>query len=179
VLEAHYFDLLSAFDNPLDHLPLFPYFTNYLLLSQLEHGLLVVRSAHMAHGTWRPTPRWWCGARTTRAASCTPWLTPRRSAATASTCSPCTVELSVEPDPSKLTLPRSSPFQANPPTSPLPSLCPPEPPPNLECAFPGRCLPRACSATPECVDPGRSGKELHVAQIYSVLPAEMQRLKGK
>jgi nicotianamine synthase len=40
VLEAHYSDLLAAFDNPLDHLPLFPYFTNYLLLSQLEHDLL-------------------------------------------------------------------------------------------------------------------------------------------
>jgi nicotianamine synthase len=40
VLEAHYSDLLTAFDNPLDHLSLFPYFTNYLLLSQLEHGLL-------------------------------------------------------------------------------------------------------------------------------------------
>jgi hypothetical protein len=39
VLEAHYSDLLAAFDNSLDHLPLFPYFTNYLLLSQLEHGL--------------------------------------------------------------------------------------------------------------------------------------------
>jgi nicotianamine synthase len=40
LLEAHYSDMLAAFDNPLDHLPLFPYFTNYLLLSQLEHGLL-------------------------------------------------------------------------------------------------------------------------------------------
>jgi nicotianamine synthase len=40
LLEAHYSDLLAAFDNPLDHLTLFPYFSNYLLLSQLEHGLL-------------------------------------------------------------------------------------------------------------------------------------------
>ncbi|KAG0546426.1 hypothetical protein BDA96_02G446300 [Sorghum bicolor] len=40
LMEAHYSDLLAAFDNPLDHLSLFPYFNNYILLSQLEHGLL-------------------------------------------------------------------------------------------------------------------------------------------
>ncbi|CAD6222379.1 unnamed protein product [Miscanthus lutarioriparius] len=40
LLEAHYSDLLAAFDNPLEHLSLFPYFNNYILLSQLEHGLL-------------------------------------------------------------------------------------------------------------------------------------------
>ena len=40
LLEAHYSDLLAGFDNPLDHLTLFPYFSNYLLLSELEHGLL-------------------------------------------------------------------------------------------------------------------------------------------
>ncbi|CAD6269647.1 unnamed protein product [Miscanthus lutarioriparius] len=40
LLEAHYSDLLATFDNPLDHLTLFPYFSNYLLLSQLEHALL-------------------------------------------------------------------------------------------------------------------------------------------
>ncbi|PUZ73546.1 hypothetical protein GQ55_2G482900 [Panicum hallii var. hallii] len=40
LLEAHYSDLLAAFDNPLDHLALFPYFNNYILLSELEHGLL-------------------------------------------------------------------------------------------------------------------------------------------
>ncbi|OEL27844.1 Nicotianamine synthase 9, partial [Dichanthelium oligosanthes] len=40
LLEAHYSDLLAAFDNPLDHLAIFPYFNNYILLSQLEHGLL-------------------------------------------------------------------------------------------------------------------------------------------
>ncbi|SPT16218.1 unnamed protein product [Triticum aestivum] len=39
-LEAHYSDLLAAHDNPLDHLTLFPYFNNYIKLSQLEHGLL-------------------------------------------------------------------------------------------------------------------------------------------
>ncbi|KAL5197616.1 hypothetical protein ABZP36_001128 [Zizania latifolia] len=39
-LEAHYSDLLAAHDNPLDHLSLFPYFNNYIKLSQLEYGLL-------------------------------------------------------------------------------------------------------------------------------------------
>ncbi|TVU37132.1 hypothetical protein EJB05_10429, partial [Eragrostis curvula] len=40
LLEAHYSDLLADFANPLDHLTLFPYFNNYILLSQLEYGLL-------------------------------------------------------------------------------------------------------------------------------------------
>jgi nicotianamine synthase len=40
LLEAHYSDLLASFDNPLEHLSLFPYINNYILLSQLEHGLL-------------------------------------------------------------------------------------------------------------------------------------------
>ncbi|CAN6297362.1 unnamed protein product [Urochloa humidicola] len=40
-LEAHYADALAAFDNPLDHLSLFPYYyRNYLDLSRLEHDLL-------------------------------------------------------------------------------------------------------------------------------------------
>uniref|UniRef100_A0A0D9X365 Nicotianamine synthase n=1 Tax=Leersia perrieri TaxID=77586 RepID=A0A0D9X365_9ORYZ len=39
-LEAHYSDLLAGHENPLEHLPLFPYFNNYLELSKLEHGLL-------------------------------------------------------------------------------------------------------------------------------------------
>jgi nicotianamine synthase len=38
--EAHYSDLLAGFDNPLDHLGLFLYFDNYILMSELEHGLL-------------------------------------------------------------------------------------------------------------------------------------------
>lgn len=45
-LEAHYSDLLAAFENPLDHLALFPYFNNYIKLSQLEYGLL----ARHVHG---------------------------------------------------------------------------------------------------------------------------------
>jgi len=40
LLETHYSDLLAAFDNPLDHLALFPYLSNYILLSELENGLL-------------------------------------------------------------------------------------------------------------------------------------------
>ncbi|KAL6896655.1 hypothetical protein ACP4OV_007227 [Aristida adscensionis] len=39
-LEAHYSDLLAGFDSPLQHLALFPYYNNYILLSQLEYGLL-------------------------------------------------------------------------------------------------------------------------------------------
>ncbi|CAN6297359.1 unnamed protein product [Urochloa humidicola] len=39
-LEAHYADALAAFDNPLDHLSLFPYYRNYLDLSRLEYDLL-------------------------------------------------------------------------------------------------------------------------------------------
>jgi nicotianamine synthase len=40
-LEAHYADMLAAFDNPLDHLGRFPYFSNYIDLSKLEFDLLV------------------------------------------------------------------------------------------------------------------------------------------
>ncbi|KAK3151410.1 hypothetical protein QOZ80_3AG0245570 [Eleusine coracana subsp. coracana] len=40
-LEAHYSDLLAGFDNPLDHLSRFPYFSNYINLSKLEYELLV------------------------------------------------------------------------------------------------------------------------------------------
>jgi nicotianamine synthase len=40
-LEAHYSDMLNAFDNPLDHLGRFPYFSNYINLSKLEYDLLV------------------------------------------------------------------------------------------------------------------------------------------
>ncbi|VAI62905.1 unnamed protein product [Triticum turgidum subsp. durum] len=35
-LEAHYSDMLAAFDNPLDHLAVFPYYSNYINLSKLE-----------------------------------------------------------------------------------------------------------------------------------------------
>ncbi|XP_037452586.1 nicotianamine synthase 1-like [Triticum dicoccoides] len=39
-LEAHYADLLATFDNPLDHLARFPYYSNYVNLSRLEYELL-------------------------------------------------------------------------------------------------------------------------------------------
>lgn len=40
LLENHYSDILASYENPLDHLSLFPYYTNYLKLSQLEFELL-------------------------------------------------------------------------------------------------------------------------------------------
>ncbi|THU67291.1 hypothetical protein C4D60_Mb05t23110 [Musa balbisiana] len=40
LLESHYSDVLTSFDNPLDHLSLFPYYSNYLKLSHLEYSLL-------------------------------------------------------------------------------------------------------------------------------------------
>ncbi|KAG8096261.1 hypothetical protein GUJ93_ZPchr0013g37025 [Zizania palustris] len=40
-LEAHYSDMLSVFDNPLDQLGRFPYYSNYINLSKLEYELLV------------------------------------------------------------------------------------------------------------------------------------------
>ncbi|KAK4424540.1 Nicotianamine synthase [Sesamum alatum] len=40
LLEQHYAALLASFDNPLDHLHLFPYYSNYLKLSRLEFDLL-------------------------------------------------------------------------------------------------------------------------------------------
>lgn len=40
LLECHYSDLLASFDNPFDHLDLFPYYNNYLKLSHLEYTLL-------------------------------------------------------------------------------------------------------------------------------------------
>lgn len=40
LLEKHYATILAAFDRPLDHLHLFPYYNNYLKLSRLEFDLL-------------------------------------------------------------------------------------------------------------------------------------------
>ncbi|PIN09734.1 Nicotianamine synthase [Handroanthus impetiginosus] len=40
LLEKHYSTILGAFENPLDHLELFPYYSNYLKLAQLEFDLL-------------------------------------------------------------------------------------------------------------------------------------------
>ncbi|XP_047342579.1 nicotianamine synthase [Impatiens glandulifera] len=40
LLEFHYSTILGSFQNPLNHLSLFPYFSNYLKLSQLEYTIL-------------------------------------------------------------------------------------------------------------------------------------------
>ncbi|XP_047339252.1 nicotianamine synthase-like [Impatiens glandulifera] len=40
LLESHYSAILGSFQNPLNHLSLFPYFSNYLKLSQLEFTIL-------------------------------------------------------------------------------------------------------------------------------------------
>ncbi|KAL2231297.1 nicotianamine synthase-like [Sesamum indicum] len=40
LMEKHYSTLLGSFESPLDHLDLFPYYSNYLKLSRLEFDLL-------------------------------------------------------------------------------------------------------------------------------------------
>lgn len=40
LLEKHFSTILGSFDNPLDHLEIFPYFSNYLKLSRLEYNIL-------------------------------------------------------------------------------------------------------------------------------------------
>lgn len=40
LLEIHYSKILGSFENPLDHLHMFPYYSNYLKLSRLEFDLL-------------------------------------------------------------------------------------------------------------------------------------------
>lgn len=39
-LEAHFSTLLATFENPLDHLDVFPYYSNYLKLSRIEYNIL-------------------------------------------------------------------------------------------------------------------------------------------
>ncbi|EEF49962.1 nicotianamine synthase [Ricinus communis] len=39
-LETHFSTILGSFDNPLDHLNIFPYYSNYLKLSHLEFTIL-------------------------------------------------------------------------------------------------------------------------------------------
>ncbi|XP_042517070.1 nicotianamine synthase-like [Macadamia integrifolia] len=41
LLESHFSSLLGSFNNPLDHINLFPYYSNYLKLSHLEFTLLI------------------------------------------------------------------------------------------------------------------------------------------
>ncbi|KAI3933767.1 hypothetical protein MKW92_038009 [Papaver armeniacum] len=40
LLEAHYSTLLGSYDNPLDHITTFPYYTNYVKLGRLEYTIL-------------------------------------------------------------------------------------------------------------------------------------------
>ncbi|GER48582.1 nicotianamine synthase [Striga asiatica] len=40
LMEKHYSKILGTFQNPLDHLHLFPYYSNYLKLARAEHALL-------------------------------------------------------------------------------------------------------------------------------------------
>ncbi|MFS7978854.1 putative nicotianamine synthase [Helianthus anomalus] len=40
-LEAHFSTLLASYTNPLDHLEVFPYFSNYLKLSRVEYDILI------------------------------------------------------------------------------------------------------------------------------------------
>lgn len=44
LLEKHYATLLANHDNPLEHLDVFPYFSNYLKLSLLEYDILTQNS---------------------------------------------------------------------------------------------------------------------------------------
>lgn len=48
LLERHYSTLLSEKEKPLDHLNMFPYYSNYLKLSHLEHTILTTRFPHTA-----------------------------------------------------------------------------------------------------------------------------------
>ncbi|KAF3963501.1 hypothetical protein CMV_012115 [Castanea mollissima] len=45
-LESHYSTILGSYENPLDHLNIFPYYSNYLKLSLLEFNIL---SQHYTH----------------------------------------------------------------------------------------------------------------------------------
>ncbi|KAK3034060.1 hypothetical protein RJ639_034285 [Escallonia herrerae] len=45
LLEAHFSTILGSFDNPIDHLNIFPYYSNYLKLSHLEFNILMQHCA--------------------------------------------------------------------------------------------------------------------------------------
>ncbi|XP_043711564.1 nicotianamine synthase-like [Telopea speciosissima] len=47
LLESHFSSLLGSFHNPLDHIKLFPYYSNYLKLSHLEFTLLIDHFTHV------------------------------------------------------------------------------------------------------------------------------------
>ncbi|PIA61105.1 hypothetical protein AQUCO_00300551v1 [Aquilegia coerulea] len=47
LLESHFSTLLGSFDNPLDHINIFPYYSNYLKLSLLEFTILGKHCSHV------------------------------------------------------------------------------------------------------------------------------------
>ncbi|XP_074304435.1 nicotianamine synthase-like [Silene latifolia] len=47
LLEKHFATILGQFDIPLNHLDIFPYFSNYLKLSLLEYDILTHNSTHV------------------------------------------------------------------------------------------------------------------------------------
>ncbi|KAF2288328.1 hypothetical protein GH714_006195 [Hevea brasiliensis] len=47
LLEAHFSTILGSFENPLDHLNIFPYYSNYLKLSHLEFTILKQHYPHV------------------------------------------------------------------------------------------------------------------------------------
>ncbi|KAL4588430.1 hypothetical protein LXL04_001319 [Taraxacum kok-saghyz] len=50
-LEAHFSTLLASFENPLHHLDVFPYYSNYLKLSRIEYDILY---EHSSPQSWPP-----------------------------------------------------------------------------------------------------------------------------
>ncbi|KMT13674.1 hypothetical protein BVRB_4g080570 [Beta vulgaris subsp. vulgaris] len=47
LLEKHFSTILATYDNPLHHLDIFPYFSNYLKLSLLEYNILTQNSTQV------------------------------------------------------------------------------------------------------------------------------------
>ncbi|XP_031259674.1 nicotianamine synthase-like [Pistacia vera] len=47
LLESHFSTILGSFEKPLQHLNLFPYYSNYLKLSHLEFSILSQHSSHV------------------------------------------------------------------------------------------------------------------------------------
>ncbi|XP_077218652.1 nicotianamine synthase-like [Tasmannia lanceolata] len=46
LLESHFSTILGSYPNPIDHINIFPYYTNYLKLSHLEFTILCKHSTH-------------------------------------------------------------------------------------------------------------------------------------
>lgn len=47
LLETHFSTILGSYENPLHHLNIFPYYSNYLKLSKLEHTILTQHFPHV------------------------------------------------------------------------------------------------------------------------------------